>query len=338
MSALPSILFDDPQHPAKGLYRLTAAFFVRILIGNDHNYASFCVYVVMAVILFAFIKDKKRSERLAYYVAADGVAALALLAAYMLINGYINHIIIVPNVLAVLLVCMVNDEQIRKLFVTIVAPGALVMYCEYLGSIQGFAGISSASCVSVVGSVVIIALVIEKFFKMYREKMGIFMRQSAAVLSVFLAVTGVWLMYYRMTFVYWEDGGIPSLTEEIENGPAAGLIVTPEAYDTYEQILADTEFIREMPDDTYVLYVGDQCLWMAGGTQRVATYSTLNHYINAYTENLYNYYSMHPEKIADVVYIQGFTDSSKELADKLVQRYGYSIEQVNSGLVLKKLK
>lgn len=331
---LPSILFDAPQHPVKGLYGLTAAFFVRILIGNNHNYASFCVYVVMAVILFAFIKDKKRSERLAYYVAADGVAALALLAAYMLINGYINHIIIVPNVLAVLLVCMVNDELIRKLFFTIVAPGSLIVYGEYLGSNQGFAGISSASCVSVTGSVVIIALVIEKFFKMYREKMGIFMRQSAAVLSVFLAVTAVWLMYYRMTYMYWYESGIPSLTEEIENGPAAGLIVTTEEYETYEQILADTEFIREMPDDTYVLYVGDQCLWMAGGKQRVATYSTLNYY----TENLYTYYSIYPEKIADVVYIQGFTDSSKELADNLVQRYGYSIEQVNSGLVLKKLK
>jgi hypothetical protein len=337
MSALSSILHSDPSHTAKSLYGLTAAFFVRILIRNDHNYASFCVYVVIAVILLVFIKDKKRNERLAYYVAADGVAALALLVAYMLINGYINYIIIVPNVLAVLLVCMVNDELIRKLFATIVAPGVLVMYGEYLGSNTGFTGISSASCVSVVGSVMIIVLVIQKFFQIYREKTGAFMRQSAAVLSVFLAVTAVWLMYYRMTYVFWEDGGIPSLTEKIENGPAAGLIVTPEAYDKYEQILADTEFIREMPDDTYVLYIGDQCLWMAGGTQRVATYSTLNYCINS-TENLYNYYAERPEKIADVVYIYGFEDSKKELADKLVERYGYSVEQVNSGLVLKKLK
>jgi hypothetical protein len=334
MSTLPSVLHGDPSHPTKGIYRSTVAFLVRILIGNAHNYVLFGVYVVMAVILFIFIKDKKRSERLAYYVAAAGVASLAMLAAYMFIDNYINYLIYVPNVLAVLLVCMVGDELIRKLFATIVAPGVLIMYGEYLGSNTGFGGMASASCVSVVGSVMIIVLVIQKFFQMYREKTGTFMKQSIAVLSVFVAVTAVWLMYYRMTYVFWEEGGIPSLTEEIENGPAAGLIVTPEEYDTYEQILADTEFIREMPDDTYVLYVGDQCLWMAGDKQRVATYSTLNYY----KENLYSYYSMHPEKMAEVVYIQGFTDSSKELADNLVERYGYSVEQVNSGLVLKRLK
>jgi hypothetical protein len=50
------------------------------------------------------------------------------------------------------------------------------------------------------------------------------------------------------------------------------------------------------------------------------------------TEMLYVYYEEHPEKKADVIYIQG--KEREQLRDELVEKLGCEVEDVQTGWIL----
>lgn len=135
-------------------------------------------------------------------------------------------------------------------------------------------------------------------------------------------------MYYRMAFTF-RDSAIGSLNVKIDEGVAKGVITTQRNYDTYEDVYRDTEKIRSMPSDTNVVYFGDNTLLLAG-TQSCATYATYMPTVG--TDTLYAYYEEHPEKKADVIYIQG--KDEEQLRDELVEKYGCSVEDVPTGWIL----
>jgi hypothetical protein len=116
---------------------------------------------------------------------------------------------------------------------------------------------------------------------------------------------------------------------KINEGVAKGVITTQKNYDTYEDVYRDTEKIRNMPSDTNVVYFGDNTLLLAG-TQSCATYATYMQ--NVRTDMLYAYYDEHPEKKADVIYIQG--KEREQLRDELVEKFGCRVEDVPTGWIL----
>jgi hypothetical protein len=97
--------------------------------------------------------------------------------------------------------------------------------------------------------------------------------------------------------------------------------------------LKDTESIRSMPDDTKVAYIADCELYMEG-TQQYAVHTTCCAplYIRSYLTQLYRYYEVYPERIADVIYVS--KNYNKDIADELAEKYGYSVKEMTAGWIL----
>jgi hypothetical protein len=330
VQTVPHIFLGDPTHLPKSLKKLTVTYIGGLLTGNNRDRLVFATFLIMAVIVAVWFADKKRQERAAGYVAAVGAASLLMLAAYMYQEHHINVIIYVPNVVAVVLLIIVKDELIRTLFAAIVAPGIVVTYAEYVASDTWFWGIAAASSVATVGSVMIIALVIKRYIIEIKKSPDsqLVMRSTVGLLSAFLVVCACFLMYYRMAFTF-RDGNTGSLNVKINEGVAKGVITTQQNYDAYEDVYRDTEKIRNMPSNTNVVYFGDNTLLLAG-TQSCATYATYMQTVR--TDMLSLYYNEHPDKKADVIYIQG--KSREQLRDELVEKYGCSVEDVPTGWIL----
>jgi hypothetical protein len=331
VQTIPHIFLGDPTHLPKSLKKLKFTYIGGLLTGNYRDRLVFATFLIMGLTVLIYCADKKRQERAARYIMAVGVVALLMLAAYVYQEHHISVMIYVPNVVAVVLLIMVKeDERIRTLFATIVAPGIVFTYAEYVASDTWFWGIAAASSVASVGSVLIIALVIKRYIIEIKKSPDgqQFARFSVGLLSVFLVMCTGFLMYYRVTYVYGE-AGISSLNVKIDEGVAKGVITTQKKYDTYKDVCKDTEKIWNMPFDTKVVYFGDNTLLLAG-TQSCATYATYMPTVR--TDRLYMYYEEHPEKKADVIYIQG--KEREQLRDELVEKLGCKVEDVPTGWIL----
>lgn len=324
IQTIPHILYGDPAHQVKSIYGMTLAYFVRILIGNDHNYVIFTVYALIGVCFLTYLIDSNKKEHKSRYILLESILVIGLLVAYIITDNYINSIIFVPNVLAFILAIMFNhNDTVKRLFYCMWIPGMIVTYLEYLASNTGFSGIAAASCIASVAGVMIIMTVGEEYRKDSKMIMGLS--------QVIIVGTILVCFYYRMTYVFWEDGGLTSLTEKITDGVAQGLIVSEEKYEDYYSVHQDTEQIRNMDADTKVLYAADQVLWMAGN-QRCASYSPLCYSMSTDRSILYEYYKEHPDKLPDIIYIN--QTYGIEMVQEMAKALGFNSTEGDTGWIL----
>jgi hypothetical protein len=335
LESLTYILREDPEHSARSLQTLTVGCILLILSTTTKT-----VCIIIAAILVVYLFDKKKNQRLEKYVCAAGVASIILILmytfrfTYQLNVGRVQPILYVTNVLGILLYILVKDEKMKELFAAVVAPGFFVMYGEFLASNNGFYGMATASCVSAVGSVLIIMIVIERYLT--DKTRGLWGRTAGITLACALSICVTFIAFCKLMFVTTGNEMVMTLDVKIESGVAKGLIVKQEQYDNYMAMYEDTEIIRSMPEETKVIYKADPMLWMAGN-QRCASYSTYRGVTKVYAETLQKYYTVHPDKVADVIYVYGKDGSDEEeLVNKLVAMYGYSVNSVNTGWILSK--
>lgn len=322
LQTLPHILNGDPSHPPKNFYYMTAGYLARILVGNNRNFILFGIYVLQGIAVLGYLGFKSRKDYTAAFVATETILNIVLFGAYWVTENYINNIIFIPNIIALeLMIAFWDNPAIKRLFVCFWIPGILYTYAEYLSSNTGFAGISSASCVPAIGSIMIIGCVLE-------QNIG---KVNNILLNAFLAITFSGLVIMRISYTFW-DADLKLLTTEILDGPCKGLITTEETARRYDETYKDTEWIRKLDADTNVLYIADKSLWLAG-EQRCASYSPLCYSISN-TDLIYEYYDEHPEKQADVVYID--ISYGIELAEKMAEKIDMSMTNTEYGWVLEK--
>lgn len=312
---LPYILRGDPAHPQKSLYELFPGYLARILVGNHRNYYTFVIYLLIgAATLITYIMKRKQKAYLlrAKLILINIMLTIILLTTYLITEGHnsvINAVIFVPNVLGFILVMVSDDKVITEIFKCVWIPGMILTYLEYLASNTGFEGISAYSCIAATGSMLIIGRAISEY-KNHLERIGVILLKAFSVLII------IGLIYVRLNYIFWDDG-IEEQSMRIAYGPDEGLWVSETAYDYYEGVYKDTEFIRAMDKDTKVVYISDKSLYLAGN-QRCASYSPLCYSI-ADTDLLNQYYKLQPEKKADVVYIDkiyGYA-TAERFADQL---------------------
>ncbi len=326
LNALPYILNGDPEHRVKSFYYMTAGYFARILVGNDRNFISFAVYIVMffVAMIYILIKNKERFRR--FYLISETVLSIILVFVYLISDCVIDHIIFVPNVLALLLVIAVKDDLLKRIFICLYLPGMLATYFSYLASNTGFSCISSSSCVAAVGSAFIITHVIRHL----TEKEIRSGRWFGFFLSSFLTIIFISVLFLRITNTFWEKG-LDTLNKKIDFGPCKGLIVSENSFEYYNGVYEDTKEIRELTSQENVIYISDMSLWMSGN-HRCAAYSTWCMSIT-YTDLLYDYYADYPYKKAKYVYIDKVYGGKS--AEYIADRLGMSIEEKKYGWILK---
>lgn len=318
LQTLPHIISGDPAHPLKTLYGFTLEFLARIAT-NNKDYYLLIIYVSLLILLaLSFINAKNKK----IYEILIIVLNIILLITYIFIGKYINFVIFVPNILALLLKFTSGNEKTNSLFWVICVIGLFASYAEFLASNTGFYGISNASSIATVGSVVIIVSILKE----EKNKINVFLMSS------FLFIVFISVAYYRINYVFWENGNATSLTYEIKEGTCKGLLTSKPYYDTYMDSYNDTKEIREMSSDTKVLYLGEYALWLSGD-QRCASYSPLNYSIST-SDLLFEYYDEHKDKIADVIYIN--KDTYKDIKESILSVYEYKCKEVDSGWILTK--
>ena len=324
IQTIPHILYGDPSHAPKSLYQKTLAYFVRIFFGNHRNYTVLIVYFVIAALILLFLLDKNRGNHRNNYIMSSMLAGGCLLIAYIVSDNYINDIIFVPSIVAFLVFIFASNEETNELFACIWLPGMAFTYFEYLASNTGFSGIASASCIATVGSIIMILYTVDEMKEHTKLKIPVI---------IFCVLEIVCCIYYRATYVFWEEGGLGSLTRRIEDGVCAGLKVTDEEYEHYYSVMSDVKNIQDMPADTKVLYIGDKVLWMAGD-QKCASYSPLCYSISKDRSILYEYYKEHPDKVADVIYVE--EEYGLDITEEIAETLGYSYIKGEIGWIMKK--
>lgn len=324
INTIPYIVLGDPAHQVKSLYLLTLGYLARIVVGNHRNFYLFVVYLLLGCVVFCYLFDKKHKIHKKKYETIVVVLCILLSFVYLFTHTFINDYVWVANVLAFVFIIFEKKEIMSRLFYCIWIPGMIYTYLYYLASNTGFEAISTASCVSSVASILIIVMIIDE--KVNEDVI------NTILLKAFVLFTWLFVIYYRLSNVYWEDGGIKAQTREITYGPDKGLLVSEEKYNYYNNIYCDTALIRAMPQDTKVLYLSDKSLWLAGN-QRCASYSPLCYSIES-SNILYQYYSVHPEKRADIIYVDELY--GKDIAEQLSEKLNMKINAVNNGWILTK--
>ena len=326
LDTIPYILNSDTAHEAKSLYQLTLAYVARIVLYRKSIYIIGSYGAMLAwVILYYVLGIKKHRFSYQLYLKGTGVLGIGLLLVYRFVAAdEPNCFIFVPNVVAFLLwIFAEKNHRLNELFYCIWLPGVFCTYFEYLASNTGFSGISGFSIVAALGSIAIIIEIIEQYWQY---------KVSRTLLCTFGMIIICLLAYYRITYVFWEDGGIASLTNKIEYGVCKGLQVTDAEANTYYNILADTAEIRGLSSDNRVLYIGDKILWMSS-EQRCGCYSPLAYSITVTRDILYKYYNEHPEMVAKAMYIQdGMGDES--MINEIADHFGYEIKKGKAGWIL----
>lgn len=323
LQTIPHILTGDPDHPPKILWKIVPSFFARIVLGNEKNLFTFVNYALFGLLASVILVDKKRMEHKTVYLYLSAVLTICLLFVYFFTDGYINHVLFVPNVLAAILFLLSDDERINGLFVCVWVPGMAYAFLEHIGSNTGFDGISSAASTAAIGSLMIIGIQAA----MASKQSG---RLSGVLISV-LAVTVAMTVYYKATYIYWENS-LSEQTETITDGTQAGLLVTKERYDHYYGVRRDTEEMRELSEDAPVLYLGEKSLWLEGN-QRCGSYSPLSYGISGSRSNLYAYYEQYPERKAEMIYVE--FDYGENIAKELSEVLDMQMEKKSYGYILK---
>ena len=85
-----------------------------------------------------------------------------------------------------------------------------------------------------------------------------------------------------------------------------------------------------MNADTKVLYISDESLWLSG-VQRCASYSPLCYSISS-SDLIFDYYREHPDKIADVVYIDKMYEP--KFVEQIATRLNMNICEKKIGWIL----
>ena len=158
VKAFPEIM-NDPEHKS------TAFSAKMISYGRSiYNSSSWSptVIVFLGLLLGAVILDKKRKAHRPVYIVLAIAAVEMMLISINIDRRYINHLMYPINLLSVFCLLLTCDRRSCRLFWGVVIPGMLYSVCIHFTSNQYFYVISSASTVSMLGSVTMLWLLVQE--------------------------------------------------------------------------------------------------------------------------------------------------------------------------------
>lgn len=323
IEAFPSIM-NDPEHPSVTVKELTQKFFR--VIYNSNNLSKY-VYPVLISLFAVCLADKKRHERKMLYVSIVAVITIIMLIASYHLNKYINHIMWPLNILALFIV-LVSDKVItRHIFACNWLIGIAYAYCLNATSNQGFYAISSASAVSLIGSIMLIAIFISELNEQKEHRD--FDHFAIILLSVCLVLQLGCQTVLRYNSVFWETD-MKSQTQLIKDGINKGLIVTERKLNYYNNCMTNIKALDAYDSDK-VLFLSDNTWYYLAAQTQLCTYSAWMSGVNEHSLNrLEEYYRISPEKLPDIVYAD---IENKEMMLSFCERFDYDVDREDTIII-----
>jgi hypothetical protein len=345
VKAFPEIM-NDPEHKPLSFLAKLQSYGRSIFHSSSWSPR---VLIFLGLLLAAACFDKKRMERRPLYISLAIIAVGLMLISINIEKEYINHLMYPVNLLSVFCLLLTRSRNARKLFVSVVIPGMLYSLCIHFTSNQYFYVISSASTVSMLGTVPMLALLMHEIAHPVQEapdtsgnvpdgspahcnpdgakdRFPAGKRLISEFFPVFLSIMLIGtlcclLTYKRATHIFWEYS-IDAQTQLIDYGPENGVMTTIAKEQMYDRLMDAATYISEHTFSDSVLFLSESTwLYLACPELRNSAYSAWLSGINEDSiDRLMKYYKLNPDKLPDVIFAD--TDE-EEYADILAKRLRY---------------
>lgn len=343
IQCFPYIL-NDPEHQSAGILASLWGYVQAIVFTNSWTK---WVYIVCAALAIWVIIDRKRRERRVLYLAIAAAACAVLAFSFYWNFSYINFYMFPLNVLAFFCYILVRADDVKKLFYYVWIPGMMYSICLNLSSNQEFFAISSASAVALVGSIMIIFISARELVKSFAAgKPEIvnheFRRRPArnglraAVIAVVALISVCQLgiqTFARYKAVFWENPQEIVMDAPQKTGPERGILMSPENEKAYMDFVDVADMIsEECPNAKSILVLSEKtygylvCENLANASFS-AWMSLDGNYTPALDEKLSAYYTVNPQKIPDVVYMDSYVADAVKRFSELGHYMSYRTEQ-----------
>ncbi len=326
IKAFPTIM-DDPEHPSISFIEIAKGFIEFII---ESNTLSRLIYPILVSLAIVCLFDKDRLQRKLYYLCIALICVILLLSGHYSRNNYINHIMWPINVFAFFIFILNDKKIIKNIFYVSWITGILYAFCLNATSNQKFYAISSASAVSLVGSIMMIGIFLSELSKgITTSSLKNFI---VILLSVLMVMQISMQVLLRYNSVFWETD-MESQNVQIEDGFNKGLYVTKDKYDEYYNALENLSGLEEYNAEN-VLYLSKNTWYYLATDYNMATYSAWLAGVDEHSVNrLKAYYKLNPDKMPDVVYAdKNYESTAKYFCKKL----DYKIDKDGEAIILVK--
>ena len=315
IKSIPYIVLGDAEHPVKVWWKIIPSFIVRCISRNDKHIPTLMMFMLLGLEILIYHFQKNKNDLLKTLII---ITNIIMILSYAIIDGYINFIPYAIVVFSISLL-IINENINSDMLYILIIPGILFCFCSFIASNTGFYVISAFSIVSAIGSIVVIIEIIEKSKFNYNK----------CLVIIYIILSFVFLMLFRINFVFGSDGQIAEQKTLITEGISRDLIVENESASKYYQTLEDTKDIRN--DDGNLIVIGNDNTWIyLCSKMRNVSYSAMG---GSDFNKIKYYESLHGKTDVDYIYIE--CDSiDNQVLNKLSDYYNLTVNKLKSGYVL----
>ena len=326
-------MLNDPQHESKGILTVVAGYFKGVFLCNEWSLFVYAGYLALLVTRF-LTKGKKIPDAL--FFCAGAMLSAIMMAPFVTWEMYINRVIFPVNIFALYCVVLSESGIVKRLFKILWLPGIMYGICIHMASTEGFLNIASVSLISLVGSLVIVAITATEIFE--KTSNGFLNILSLCAVTAVLCMQIGATTYTRYESVFWESGwfgaGMPAQTQTLTKGPEKGILATETKEEMYGAFVEDVETLVEEHNPESILYISQNTwLYLISEDVRMASFSAwlpgVNEEEMKHTmERLESYFDIDQSRLPQVIYAENVYS---QLADEFASKLGYTGYETANG-------
>lgn len=297
-------MMQDPQHVSLDFWTKFTKYFDSFY--NCHPHFKYALYSYGVMLLVMIFDRKRRLHRSLYLIVTTAVVIFTYILLLPNLHSTTYNSIIFPMLFIGITSYILCENKPRELFAGLFMLGIIYSFCVHITSNQYFYIIAMALASSNVASYIFLAQLIKEM----REKpdnitYAVWLKRFSFIFAAFMIfLQGAFQIGSKARHVFW-DGEPASLTEKIEDGPAAGIYTSDNNCDSYYLLYNDITSVYANKSRENILIMSDKTwLYLATDDMPYGTYSAWLSGENSGTfSRLNDFYNINPDKIPKYVYV-----------------------------------
>ena len=335
---IPEML-KDPEHPSYTLWQKISSYFSSIFTMTPHF--KYVLYGYGAMLLVMIFDRKRRLHRAVYLCLSCAGTGISLIMLMPSVSASTYNHIMLPMLFIGITSYILIENKPRELFTAVFISGIIYSFCIHYGSNQMIYCISMALTVTNVAGFIFLGQLIREMRETpdnltYATAMKIL---SFILVGMIITFQGSLQLTSRIYHVFW-DASPDALTEEIKEGPAAGIVTTADKVTAYQTMYADLAALKAKEPDNVLFMSFETWPYLAMNDFPYATFSawTGTEQGDITLDRMHTYYRMNPEKMPRYIYIPKTAkwDFNKVLAEWQAQ--GYTVNDTAASYQLERTK
>lgn len=247
------LMMKDPEHPHYTFWQKLSSYW-----GSFYNMQPHFKYVLMgygAMLLVMLIDRKRRLHRAVYLSLSCLGTGITLIQLLPGVTSTTYNSMMVPFLFLGITSYILCENKFRELFAAVFVGGIIYSFCIHYTSNQMIYCISMALTVTNVASFVFLSQLVREMREnednlTYAPAMRIV---SFSLVGLMIGMQTGWQLTAKAYHAFWENG-MDSLTTEITQGPASGIITTDVRVNTYNELYADLAlYMTQEPNEILVM-------------------------------------------------------------------------------------